>query len=568
MKKFLLLSFGFLFLIVKIAISQTIPINTEQSNIYTLEQGECVTIKLSADSLRWSIGNQDIVVVDENGRVCATGAGETYVAARSPNGKFQKQFQVTVRGSKADVSNTDKFDFQEQIDDDVQAVLDFILKENNPPDKIDTRLTVSENRRHLVYKESGEPFLFLGQTLWSMARRLDREEIIKVLDICQEQGFTAIQVLAHGHYMGANPYGNEPFDEENFLRPLITLGSNFADPQSYDWWDHLEFILDESIKRGMFVCLLPTWREQWNQKDNLHAGNALAYGKFIGMRYRKYNPWIIWVMGGDHHPEPESFLQLHRDLAKGVSIGVNGEEMYDNMMMTYHTHGPTSTVDYFPEDEPFMHFNTIQSGHSMKNLEGMIENGYERQHKPILDFEPNYTKDGENTNEVRTTIYWGVFSGGFGTSYGSWNIWHCGARNDIAEFSIPEAFQEGFGDQIRFLGKLLQSRPMLLREPNQDLLVDNTTQGMERIKACLATNGSYAMIYTPHGTSFRVNASKISGRHINWYWYCPRSGEVHSDGKIINRGQTLYFDPPSTGESFSGHDWVLVLDDAKYGYSF
>ncbi|WP_114749672.1 putative collagen-binding domain-containing protein [Pleomorphovibrio marinus] len=108
---------------------------------------------------------------------------------------------------------------------------------------------------------------------------------------------------------------------------------------------------------------------------------------------------------------------------------------------------------------------------------------------------------------------------------------------------------------------------MLLREPYQELLVNNESKGLERIKACRAGDGSYAMVYTPKGEGFQVDVSKISGKNLNWYWFSPRSGEVKGKGKIKNKGQTQSFDPPSKGDSFSGNDWVLVLDDAKYGYS-
>ncbi len=351
---------------------------SETTETFHLEPGNCITVAPSphqSSDYRWSTGNQDVAMVNENGEICATGEGETFIAVASKKGSFQRQYQVRVGGKSRKV-DTSKNIFHETIDSDVLAILEAIsLKKNQGENNIDSRLKVSDNSRYLILRDAADPFLFLGQTLWSMARRLDREEIIQVLDICKEQGFTAIQVLAHGHYMGANPYGKEPFENENFLRPAISAGDNSTDDNAYDWWDHLEFVVEESIKRGLFVCLLPTWREQWHQKNNLNPGNALAYGKFIGQRFRHLNPWIIWVMGGDHHPETTEYLGLHRSLAKGVSIGINGKERYDNLMMTYHTLGTTSTVDYFSVEEPFMHFNTIQSGHSMNNLEGMIETG-------------------------------------------------------------------------------------------------------------------------------------------------------------------------------------------------
>jgi hypothetical protein len=441
----------------------------------------------------------------------------------------------------------------------VEEMLNKIISANKSGN-YQSKLKVSENKRYLVEESTGKPFLFLSQTLWSITRRLSREDVVKALDICKEHGFTAVQLIAHSHYMGPNVYGIAPFENENFLRPALSVGNNLQVQQDYDWWDHLEFIIQECIKREMYVCLLPTWREQWNQKKNLHKNNAFAYGKFIGQRYRPCNPWIIWVMGGDEAPNTPQKMAIHRELARGVATGVSGKEDYSQVMMTYHTHGPTSTADFFSENEPFMDFNTIQSGHSLKNLEGMIEKTYQSQQKPVMDFEPFYTKNGQTTNEARTTIYWGIFSGGFGTSCGSWNLWHCGDRNDLASFSIPDAFHEGFGTQIGHLFKLMVMNPMQVREPNQKLLIDNRTTGLDRILACIATDKSYAMVYSPKGESFTVDMSFMGGKKIHWKWFKPSNGEIHSSGIFCRKSNQLTFTPPTHGERFSEYDWVLIIN--------
>ncbi len=541
--------------------------NTNDADTLIVKTGECKATGINVegiDALNWNTGNQDVALpeaVFASVKICGIGEGVTYISGSSMNG--EKQFKIIVKvvpdHTKEKITKPVLPEFQSSINSDVDEILKKIVADQTDGE-FKSRLKVSENKRFLVEEVTGKPFLFISQTLWSMTRRLSREEILMVLDICKDQGFTAVQLLAHSHYMGPNGYGNFPFENENFLRPALSIGSGLNVPGEYDWWDHLEFIIQECIKREMYVCLLPTWREQWNQKKNLHKNNSYAYGKFIGQRYLPYNPWIIWVMGGDEAPNTPEKMAIHRELANGIANGISGKEDYTKVMMTYHTHGPTSTSDFFLEDEPFMDFNTIQSGHGLENLEGMIEKAYQSQQKPVMDFEPFYTKNGLNTNEARTIIYWGVFSGGFGTSYGSWNLWHCGDRNDLAPFSIPEAFYEGFGTQIGFLGKLLSSFSMVDRVPNQKLLMNNQTSGLDRILACTATDKSFAMVYSPNGEPFTVDLSLVGGKKIHWQWFKPSNGEIHNSGDFRRKSNQHLFTPPTRGDRFTGNDWALVIN--------
>ncbi|GEM_PF-1488713 len=535
-----------------IGLSQSLPPTLQ------LEVNTCDTLRLpQPESYIWTSGNQDIVMTDGNGVVCGINPGITHVAVVSRTTTERHQTEITVVSDSNFNQLSESVNQITAICSQSEAVLQEVIANYQ---KTDSKLAVADNQRILTFTD-GSPFLFLSQTLWGMARRLTREEIIQVLDICQTQGFTAIQFIAHAHYMGANTYGDVPFESENFLCPSITPGNRPDDPKEYDWWDHVEFIIQECIKRDLTICLLPTWREQWNQKNNLNRQNALAYGKFISTRFRHLNQDIIWVMGGDAAPDTEEKRNIHRLLARGIAFGINGREEYGNLMMTYHTHGPTITNDYISESEPFMDFNTIQSGHNVDNLAGMMTESYASQDKPTVDFEPLYDKNGVLRDEARTTIYWGVFEGGFGTSYGNWNIWHCGARNDIAQLRIPESFEQSFGAEIKHLGTLLTSYSMELRIPNQNTLVNNATQGLDRVVANSATDGSYVLVYTPNGAAFEVNLDYVNGKFIHYQWFNPRTGEIEQEGKFKKANATEVFVPPSKGGTFTGHDWVLILEE-------
>ncbi len=279
----------FVFLVLLLGNTSLIFATNVQPDSLILKIGECKSPGWSTDetnALTWTTGNQDVATVEVTwgeGTVCGVNEGITYISASSANGKVQYKLIVKVlsnSGEKAIGKPVHSSVRSDNIDLDIERTLQRIMEEK-PATDVASLLSVSDNKRYLVFSGSGKPFLLLSQTLWSMPRRLTREEIVQVLDICKDQGFTAIQLIAHAHYMGPNVYGDIPFENENFLRPLITVGDEPSNPEEYDWWDHLEFIIQECVKREMFVCLLPTWREQWNQEKN-EARTTIYWGIFSG----------------------------------------------------------------------------------------------------------------------------------------------------------------------------------------------------------------------------------------------------------------------------------------------
>jgi hypothetical protein len=560
-----------LFIICLLIVLSSIEIYSQEKAIsLELKIGNCNTLEVPNDltNYNWISGNQDIADVDKNGLVCGINIGLTNIVAVSKTSN--KNYQFNIRIVSSDNSSENHFDIDtcetNSIYAESQIILDKILS-GQDKQPTDSKIKVSENKRYLINTNTNEPLVFISQTLWSMTRRLTREQIIEILDICVNQGFTAIQLIAHSHYMGENVYGDIPFENNDFLCPIITEGNTFGNELQYDWWDHLEYIINECIKRELIVCLLPTWREQWNQKSNLSKNNVFAYGKFIGSRYRHLNKWIIWIMGGDAAPDTENKLLIQRRLAKGIAVGVNNKELYDNLMMSYHTFGPSMTNTYYPDDEAFMDFNTIQSGQGLNRLEGMIEQSWETQCKPTIDFEPFYDKNGQLQNEARTTILWGIFSGGFGTSYGNWNIWHCGARDDIAKFSIPESFQNSYGAHIKHLKKILTPRFIEYRTPNQNVLINNFSAKDVRILSNSATDSSFVYVFSPKGESFTVDLNNVKGDQIIYKWFNPRNGKMEFQDSIKQGTQEKKFLPPTKGDIFSANDWVLIIEQELTGYN-
>lgn len=112
---------------------------------------------------------------------------------------------------------------------------------------------------------------------------------------------------------------------------------------------------------------------------------------------------------------------------------------------------------------------------------------------------------------------------------------------------------------MRFVRRIFEARPMLLRRPDPTILAMDPGSGADHVEACRAIDGSYAFIYTPTGRTLRVRMDKISGDKVSAWWYDPSSGASYSIGVFSNKG-VMEFRPPTSGPE---EDWLLVLDDAS-----
>ncbi|EPX57642.1 hypothetical protein D187_004781 [Cystobacter fuscus DSM 2262] len=436
------------------------------------------------------------------------------------------------------------------------------------------RLRVSANSRYLV-KDDGSPFFYLGDTAWELFHRLNRSEAVTYLQKRADQGFTVVQAVAVAELDGVNTpnaHGDKPFTNNNPATPATTPGADPGDATQYDYWDHVDFIVSEAESRGIYTALLPTWGSHV-LNGTLNTSNAQAYGQFLGSRYA--GKPIIWVLGGDR--SPAGYEAVWRALAKGIALGVSGTEDYAQLLMTYHPPGAATSSTWF-HNEPWLDFNMRQNGHCA-NTDVWNLNASDlalSPSKPVLDGEPLYeqhpicfnapTHGYSNDYEIRKYAYWDVFAGAFGHTYGHHSVWQMYApgRSPVngPQNYWSEALLQPGASQMKFLRRLIESRPLLVRIPDQTVLSTSAGSGTARIQATRGSDGGYAFVYSASGQSFGVNMNKLSGGTVRASWYDPRNGTSTLVGTFPNTG-TRQFTPPGSG---AGQDWVLVLDDASRGF--
>ena len=93
-----------------------------------------------------------------------------------------------------------------------------------------------------------------------MFHRLDREQACEYL-ICARQKYTVIQAVALAELQGLvdpNPYGDLPLVDRDPTQPAVTAGNNPENDEEYDYWDHVEYIIDQANQRGIYIdCYRP-----------------------------------------------------------------------------------------------------------------------------------------------------------------------------------------------------------------------------------------------------------------------------------------------------------------------
>ncbi|MGE6756851.1 DUF4038 domain-containing protein [Corallococcus interemptor] len=435
-----------------------------------------------------------------------------------------------------------------------------------------SKLRVSSNGRFLV-KADGTPFFWMADTAWQLIPYLNREQAAAYLQNRADLGFTVVQAVVLGPLTGlySNAQGDVPFLNNNFATPAVTSGSDPANATQYDFWDHVDYVIDQAEARGLYVALLPLWGTLV-QDGYLTLSNAQAYGQFLGSRYAGRS--IIWVLGGD--VSPAGHESVWRALAKGIAIGTSGSEDYSQVLMTFHPKGGARSSTWF-HNEAWLDFNMQQNGHCTDtDVYNRIASDYALSPvKPSLDGEPLYEQfpicfnaaNGfSNDYEVRKYAYWSVFAGAAGHTYGHNAVWQMYAPGRSPQFNPlsywNDALNHAGATQMRYLRRLIESRPMLERTPDQALLASSAGSGTQRIQATRSSNGSYAFIYSASGLAFTVNMGRLSGGTVRATWYNPRTGATTVVGTYANTG-TRQFTPPGSG---AGNDWVLVLDDTTRNY--
>lgn len=444
-------------------------------------------------------------------------------------------------------------------------------------------LRVSDDGRHLMRAATAEPFLWIGDTAWELFHRLDQEESLHYLDRRASQGFSVIQAVALAESDGLrtpNAYGDLPFLDCDPTRP------------NEHYFAHVDFIIRAANERGLIIALLPTWADKVPNKAGgtgpvvFDVTNAERYGNFLGRRYR--DAGIVWMLGGDRGIDTPAVLEIWRALARGIREQDGGRHP-----MTFHPRGDASSA-WWVHNEPWLDFNTFQSGHSGRHLpvhRFADELTLMQPRKPFLDAEPPYEdipicfwkylklptapqmldKDGYLADrtyfhdgfftdyDVRVHAYRNLLSGSCGYTYGNnavWQMWRPGLPAAIpCLHDWRTALERPGAGQMRHLRTLFTKFQINELTHDQSLIFGPNGEGPDHLRAAISSDRSFALVYAARARPLMIVTHKLAYFPISAAWFDPRTGRMISVRRLVKGGHDAFVPPTLDPEL----DWVLIL---------
>jgi hypothetical protein len=457
-------------------------------------------------------------------------------------------------------------------------------------------LSVHKQGRFLV-DAHGRPVFLLADTAWGLSLRLNREQITSYLRHRRSQRFNAVTFVIYspGHPdidpSGDTPYGHAPFQAVNGkadpTQPLTSPGNDPRKKDEYDYWDHVDFAIQEMRRLGLYALALPTWGTgvtgsydgKAREKAVFDEQNAYAYGRWLGQRYGD-QPHVLWMLGGDvagAYTKGNDFTAVFRAMARGLAEGTGKGSA---PLMSFHPQKPNPQSSAWFHGDGWLSFNSIQAWPEAQI--GCVTGDWSRAPaKPTWLFEgryeaywtSNYRPDQWGAWQCRQQAYQTVFAGAFGHTYGHERVFGFGKDgwDWKKELDAPGA------RSMTHLAKLMNGigeRNLLARVPDPSLLADETGKAerlvSDRILALRTTHGSLALIYSASGRSIRVRMDRFSKGPLFGWWFNPRNGKWHVNGVETEAQKHFANDLPAgpgtpvrefdaPGQPGEGNDWVLIL---------
>ena len=447
-------------------------------------------------------------------------------------------------------------------------------------------LQISPNGRYFA-NPNGAPFFFLMDAGWSATVQLNTAQINQYLDDRKARGFTAVVVeMASQLYSSQQPtYQDQAGD--NPFSTITSSGAPYYVATACDfsttvnaYWQIVDYFIQAAYYRGMAVVAFPAYTgfpgspaQGWYTPITADtAGHLQTFGAFCANRYKNF-PNIIWGMVGDN-TLGTSDLVHHWSIAGGIlfSVGTAGgptpliyakAQRHTSGYALLTADGGISGYPGFNVNNAYIS-NCSATGYTQVS-DCLTEYGRAGPYPFFVD-ENDYEGNGSCTaNDIRLALYGPALSGACGVSFGNEQLWGFGCANNLIAngpaATLASSLNTTGAQHSTVYAQIMQLKAWQKLVPKTDTSLVTTAlgSGASTISPALASDGSFAYIYTGSGSGFTVNLAAFTIGSIPARWYDPTNGSSQAaTGSPFSNTGTNAFTTPGTNAG-GDSDWVLVL---------
>ncbi len=426
----------------------------------------------------------------------------------------------------------------------------------------------------LLEHGDGTPFFWLGDTAWLITQKLNRDDVKTYFENRRAKGFNVVQFCVVQFLNDKSFNGSTALVGEDITRLRTTPGANPANPEEYDYWDHVDYVVDTAAANGIYVAIAPVWSHMV-RRTPLTAAQVGPYIDQVVARYQN-RPNVVWLNGGSGRG--------HENADVWQVIGETIKRRAPQHLVSFHPFGRTITTDWF-NDAAWLDFNLFTSGHRRydQDTEGrrygednwryVLEARASAPRRPVIDAEPAYENTPQGLHNAaepywtgadsRRSAYWSVFAGAAGHTFGENSVRQVYIPGEARPASgakgfIMERLETDGARHMTHLKTLMLSRPLAGRVSDQAAVAGDEGEKYDRVLVTRGAGHLFAYIHT--GRDFTLNLGVLPGSEVRASWFNPRTGETTPAGTQPNTGRAT-FAPP--GEPAPGNDWVLILDAVR-----
>ncbi len=449
----------------------------------------------------------------------------------------------------------------------------------NPPNTFP--LQISTNNRYFT-TVAGKPFFFLMDAGWEAVVQLTNAQIDQYLLDRKSRGFTAtileMTVLLYSSQQPTyqNAYGYNPFSTINNTGAPYYLATTCDFSTTVNsYWNTVDYYIQRSFNLGMVVVAFPAYTgypttpaQGWYTPIMADTtGHLQTFGAFCANRYKNYGN-IIWGMAGDNNLSESDLLQ-HWYIAKGITSVTPNALIYAKGQRNTSGYTLLQTNDGGISLYPGFNVNNVYCKNESGNYTQVTDSLAEYGRSPVYPFfvdENDYEGDGTTTpNDIRLVLYGPALSGACGACFGNEQLWGFGCANNLIAngpaATLASSLNTTGAQHSTIFAQIMQQYAWWKLVPKTDTSLVTTAlgSGASTISPALASDGTFAMIYTAAGNGFTVALTAFSISSIPARWFDPTNGTfTTASGSPFSNSGTHAFTTPgnnSTGDP----DWLLVL---------